>query len=212
MDESSRRRTLLLLAAPITLGLAWKLGWIALLRDPVRMHELVVEHRFLGALLYLAGYTVISAVGVPGVVFLVPSALVFDKPVAFVLGMIGSLTSSWLAFALTRSTLRSWIEPRVPRRLRRWDDAMAQNELRTVIVARLMFFLLPPVSWALGLTKVRTWPYLVGTVIGVLPGVALSIWVGGAFFEWLKEQPWWMWAGFFAAVAGFVVWRRRRGS
>lgn len=210
MDAGTKRRALLLVAAPTLLALAWKLGVIALLRDPARMQELVAEHAVFGAVLYLAGYTVISAFGVPGVVFLVPSALVFPKPVAFALGMVGSVSSSWLAFALTRSTFRSWIEPRVPQRLRRWDDAMAKDELRTVIIARLTFFLLPPVSWALGLTKVRTWPYLLGTALGIVPGVAISIWVGGSFFEWLKEQPWWMWAAFFGAIGIWVLVRRAR--
>ncbi len=210
MDSGGKRRALLIVAAPVTLALVWKLGLIALLRDPVRMHALVDAHQILGALLYLAGYTVISAIGVPGVFFLVPSALVFPKAEAFGLGMIGSLTSSWLAFGLTRSTFRSWVEPRVPKRLRRWDESIAKNELTTVITARLTFFLLPPVSWALGLTKVRTLPYLLGTAIGILPGVAFSIWAGGSFFDWLEHQPWWMWALFFGAIAVAMVVRRRR--
>lgn len=201
MAKGRKRRLFVAFAAPATLVVAWKLGVLGFLRNPAAMESYVAVHPALGALAYLSAYTFISAFGVPGVFFLLPSALVFPKLEAFALGMIGSMTSSWLAFAITRTTLRTFIEPRVPKRLRTWDSRIGENQLATVVTARLTFFLLPPVSWALGLTKVRTGPYLLGTALGILPGVAFCIFVGGSFLDWLRMQPWWMWAGFFGAVA-----------
>jgi len=206
--KGRKRRWFVAIAAPTTLLVAWKLGVIDLFRDPAAMHAVVERHPITGPIAYLLTYTVVSAFGVPGVLFLIPSALVFPRHEAFALGILGSMTSSWLAFALTRTAFRSVIEPRVPKRLRIWDAKIEENQLTTVITARLTFFLLPPVSWALALTKVRTGPFLLGTFLGMIPGVWFCIYVGGSFLHWMREQPWWVWAIGLSVVAVALLARR----
>jgi uncharacterized membrane protein YdjX (TVP38/TMEM64 family) len=209
MAHGSRRRITVLVLVPLLSFFAWKMGIVAALGNPGSWHHLVAEHAVLGAVLYVLVHAVFSAAGVPSVVFLVPATFIFPKLEAFALGMAGALLGSWLGFALARSTFRSWVEPRVPRGLRHWDARIAENELLAVTTIRLTFFLLPPVAWALGLTKVRTLPYLVGTFLGILPGVLFFTYVGGSFFDWLAAQPAWVWIAFLLAVGAFVVWKRR---
>ena len=117
-----------------------------------------------------------------------------------------------LGFELARGGFRSWVEPRVPKRLRKWDAAIAENEYKAVTIIRLTFFLLPPVAWALGLTKVRRLPYFVGTFLGTLPGVLFFTFVGGSFFDWLASQPLWVWLAFFAFVAAYFAYKKLRPS
>lgn len=209
MAKGRKRRWFVTLAAPAIILAAYRFGVVDLLRDPVAMHALATAHPVLAPLAYVATYTVVSAFGLPGLFFLIPSALVFPKHEAFALGVLGSITSSWLAFALTRSAFRPVIEPRIPKRLRIWDERIEQNQLMAVVTARLTFFLLPPVSWALALTKVRTAPYLLGTFLGMLPGVWFCVYVGGSFLHWMGEQPWWVWAIAGSAVVAFFVIRRQ---
>lgn len=208
MAKGRKRRWFVTLAAPAIVLAAYRFGVVDLLRDPAAMHALATAHPVAAPLVYLATYTVVSAFGLPGLFFLIPSALVFPRHEAFALGIVGSILSSWLAFALTRSAFRPVIEPRIPKRLRIWDERIEQNQLMAVVTARLTFFLLPPVSWALALTKVRTTPYLVGTFIGMLPGVWFCVYVGGSFLHWMREQPWWAWAIACALVVTFLVVRR----
>lgn len=208
MAKGRKRRWFLAISVPGIVGLAYASGFVDLLRDTEGLHSIAVAHPVLAPLAYLLTYTVISAFGVPGLVFMIPSALVFPRHEAFALGIVGSITSSWLAFALTRSAFRSFLEPRIPKRLRIWDERIEKSQLAAVITARLMFFLLPPVSWALALTKVRTGPYLLGTFLGMLPGVWFCVYVGGSFLHWLRLQPWWVWAIAAALVLLVVVVKR----
>ena len=59
----------------------------------------------------------------------------------------------------------------------------------SVLVARLLFFMAPPAHWMLGLSSVG-WPaYLIGTIIGLLPGIVLVSVGGKGLFGFLATQP-----------------------
>lgn len=210
MQPGTKRRILVLVATPIALYFAWHLGLVDAMSDVSRWRAFVEQHRVLGAVLFVVVHALAAAAGIPSVVFLVPSTLIFPRVEAFVLGMGGAMLGSMLGFELARGGFRSWVEPRVPKRLRRWDDAIAENEYRAVTVIRLTFFLLPPVAWALGLTKVRRLPYFVGTFLGTLPGVLFFTFVGGSFFDWLASQPLWVWVAFGVVVAAYFTYKKLR--
>ena len=210
MTPQNQRRVAVLLGTPVLVALAFQLGVVDSLKDPSSWRVLVAQHAVVGAVLYVVAHALAAAAGIPSVVFLVPATLIFPKFEALVLGMAGAMLGSYIGFALARSTFRSWVEPRVPARLRRWDEAIAKNELMTVTTIRLTFFLLPPVAWALGLTKVRTGPYLLGTFFGTLPGVVFFTYAGGSFFGWLASQPLSVWLAFGVGVGAFIFYRRRK--
>src|SRR5262249_60293824 len=60
-------------------------------------------------------------------------------------------------------------------RIRALDDRLERPGVAPVIVLRLLFFLAPPLNWVLGATRVRLSDYVVGTAIGILPGIALTV-------------------------------------
>lgn len=145
------------------------------------------EHRVTAEIGYVVMHTVLAGIGVPSILFLIPAPLMFPVHEAFAMGIVGSILGSQLAFELARGSLRTTLAARIPERLRRLDDRIEQNGFRTVVVLRLTLFLLPPVAWALGLTKVSARTYLVGTFVGMLPGVAFCNYVGAEFVAWLSR-------------------------
>jgi uncharacterized membrane protein YdjX (TVP38/TMEM64 family) len=210
---SSAAKKLSVIAISLTLlAVAEATGTLDLLHDPERVRALLVAGGYGAWAVYLLLFTVLSGLGVPSVVFLVPMPLVWSMPVSFGLGLIGSMSSSVLGFWIARYVARDWVAERLPAKLQRFDRQIEANALRTVVWMRLVFFLTPPSTWFLALSRVPTPIYVVGTFIGSLPGVLLFIYVGGSFFGWLAHRPPWVWATAGAVALGLLAFKSARAK
>ena len=92
-------------------------------------------------------------------------------------GSVGACAAFWIA----RAVARGWVAQRVARspRFISLDDALDEHGLKVVVLTRLSpiapFVI---VNYVLGLTKVPFWKYVLGTVIGVTPGMVLYVYFG----------------------------------
>lgn len=126
-----------------------------------------------GAAAYVAAFALVQPLGAPGVLFVVAAALVWPFCLAFGLAWLGSILAGTVGFCFARGIGRDWIADRLPKRLRAYDDRLAERGWRTVLIVRVLFFLSAPAHWALGLSKVRTRAFVLGSALGFLPGVLL---------------------------------------
>jgi len=186
-------------------------GW-EWLSDADRVEEFFTERGLLGPLVFVLLMWAVQPWGVPGAVFMVPAAVVWPLPVAMGLSWVGNMGASLIAFLFARWVARDWAQARVPERVRRWDDRLASGGILEVTVLRLATGQLPPADWLLGVSNVRMVPFLVGTALGIIPGIVVITMVGGSLFGWVAESPW-RWGPLVALGAvGFVWSRRRRGA
>jgi len=112
---------------------------------------------------------------------------VFGAASAFVYGWIAAIVGTTLSFLLARGVFyrytRGIAESDRFRRLRAIDGRLAEHGFVTVLGLRLLFFLAPPLSWLLGVTRVRLRDYLLGTAIGITPGLGVTVYLGDAVSE-----------------------------
>lgn len=201
------------LALVVALGVvAWWLGLIELVLQPERVRELLVESGVWGPLVFLAAFALLEPFGVPGVLFVLPAALAWPAGVALGLSWLGSLLASIVGFAFARWIGRDWVEAHLPARLRVYDQRLEERGLRTVIAVRLMFFLAPAAHWALGLSRVRIAPFLVGSAIGYLPGLVAVVLFGKGAAALLTGRSPLVWLAAALAVAAASLLFRRRAS
>jgi len=88
-----------------------------------------------------------------------------------------------LTFFLVRQTVGAYVHrsPAVRfHRLRAIDERVARRGFVTVFVLRVIFCMAPPLTWALGATRVRWRDYLGGTALGITPGIGLGAYLGDA--------------------------------
>ena len=188
--------------------LAWSQGWFDRL-SAESVEGWIRDAGPWGPVLYVALFTALEPFGVPGLVFVLPGGLVWSWPTLFLLTWIAATTAGTVGFFFARTLGRDFVEARLSARARSYDDALAENGLRTVIMIRLLFFIAPWAHWLLGLSRVRFRDFLLGTIIGLAPMMALFTWLGGNAVEWIGERPVLATLALLAIVGALVLAARR---
>jgi uncharacterized membrane protein YdjX (TVP38/TMEM64 family) len=125
---------------------------------------------------------------VPATIFQIAGGWAFGKWLGFVYTMLGDALGAALGFAVARQwgdrVLRRWLSPHSLEQVQRLASRMTW---RSVMVLRL----LPGpaytmVSLAAGLSPLRFGPYLLGSVVGVAPWIALLVLAGDV----ARSNPW----------------------
>lgn len=139
-----------------------------------------------GMLLFVLAFTLIQPLGVSGHLFVVTAGLVWPPGLAFGLSLGSAVLTHGLAFLFYRYVAQEWAQKRVPRRLARYEQALADKPFRIVLVFRLLAFTAPLLPLLLGVSRVPFWPMIAATAIGISPAIALDVWLGGSLLDWLR--------------------------
>lgn len=128
--------------------------------------------------LAFVGLCVVSVLlHMPEIVLIAVGGVVFGGVKGFVLGWVGSVAGSTSSFLVARYFLQDAFRGAIisrSRRLLSLDERLAQHGFLTVLSLRLVFFMAPPLNWALGVTRVRFRDYFLGSAIGVIPCTAVT--------------------------------------
>ncbi|UCH30522.1 MAG: TVP38/TMEM64 family protein [Myxococcales bacterium] len=157
--------------------------------DPATMRDWIRAAGPWGGLLFVASYSVFQPFGVNGLVFLLSAPLIWNPTEAFLLNWAGTAGTGLFSYAGARFMARDWIQERLPRRVRRFDERLRTHGFRTVLLLRLIFYTTPSVQWALGVSQVRFFPFLVASVLGVAPFTLGTTLVGIRVAAWIEEHP-----------------------
>ncbi len=142
-----------------------------------------------GGVVFIVTYSILQPLGVNGLVFLLSAPLIWTPAEAFVLNWAGTVGTGLFSFFGARWAAREWIQQRLPRWIRRFDDRLYTRGFRTVFLLRLIFYTAPSVQWALGVSRVRFAPFLSATVVGVAPFTLLATLLGVRAAAWIEEHP-----------------------
>ncbi len=162
----------------------------------------------------LAAYVIGSQIMFPITVLILATAYVFGPWLGFVYALAGSVLGAWVTYSIGwrigSDAYKRLTESRF--------DAIINLLRRKGLVAVITTHLLPVgpftfVNLAAGVVRVGGWEFLLGCVIGMLPGIALT-----AFLERQTEKlfrdPGLITAGLVAlsalVIVAFVVWARHR--
>lgn len=186
-------------------------AWVA--ANPVR-----------GALFYLAGAALAGIAMTPGWIPMMLGGFLFGAGTGFVLALAGIVLGATAGFVVGRSLLRGWIEERLRKhgRLRALDRAVDDNAFAVVLLSRLALVLpYNLLNYFYGLTSVKTSTFVAATAVGMLPIVAMYVYLGtlardiGDLLEGggaPDEARWWIAAFGLIAIVGLVLVIRRSAA
>jgi uncharacterized membrane protein YdjX (TVP38/TMEM64 family) len=130
------------------------------------------NHRPAFTIGFILIYIVQTALSLPGAAILtLAGGAIFGVAMGTLWVNIGASTGALMAFLLARTLLRDWVINRFGNKIKAFDKGLTKNGLSYLLFLRLVplfpFFL---VNLACGVTGLSIRTYLVGTVIGILPG------------------------------------------
>jgi uncharacterized membrane protein YdjX (TVP38/TMEM64 family) len=135
-------------------------------------------------LIFVVIYAGATVAVVPGSVLTLTSGALFGPVLGTVCAVTGAsigATISFLFVRLVRGGKSLSGEGALASRLVRYDERMAAHGFVTVLFLRLVpLFPFTALNYGLGLTRVRTRDYVLGTIIGIIPGSFAYTYFGDA--------------------------------
>lgn len=138
-----------------------------------------------GIAVYLLAFWFVQPLGLSGNLFAVVAGLVWSKPVALVLALLGAFGSAMTNVAVARYLAFDWVQRRIPAKVRRYERWVTERGLAGVIVYRLATFTLHPAQLLIGVLNVPLPRLMLGTLIGFAPAVFIGVVLGGELTRWL---------------------------
>ena len=133
-----------------------------------------------GYALYLLAFVLGELVQVPGFMFIAAATLVYGPFLGFPLALVGSVTSVAVGFLMVRWVGGQLFAEVKQRHVKTLLSKLDQHPVLVVFALRALFWVSPPITYALALTRVRFRDYLLGSAVGLLlPVLGLTF-----FFEW----------------------------
>lgn len=187
-----RRRLLAGVVGVLLLPLVIRYG--PLLFDQMHLVEVVQSHGLWGYIIFLLLHIVATMLGVPGVILTIVGGILFGLLWGSVLSLVGATLGAMGAFWTARYLFLDWAQKRVRDRklLCSFNQAVLQHPFSFVLIVR--FAPISPfnlVNFLFGMTTIHWFPYSLGTLIGIIPGVIAYTWIGVAGNEAMHGKgPW----------------------
>ncbi|HLQ86782.1 MAG TPA: VTT domain-containing protein [Salinisphaeraceae bacterium] len=164
----------------LAVGLIWALVEDLSLRDILAIVYNFVDANPLAPLVYIMIYGLRSFTLFPAMCMTIAAGSLFGFFPGIIWGLLGENLSASVAYGLARF-LRSNPEKREQvQRLNLFRRLLVKQAFPTVIVLRASFLPFDLVNYGCGLLRVRWWPYLFGSMIGMLPPMLTFVSFGSA--------------------------------
>ncbi|MEO0997681.1 MAG: FAD-dependent oxidoreductase [Pseudomonadota bacterium] len=144
---------------------------------PATYQSLYAEHPRATLGIYFAVYVLVAALSIPGAaLFTLIAGAVFGLGTGTLLVSFASSIGATLAFLSSRLVLRSAIESRFERQLKRINQGIEKDGALYLFALRLIpAFPFVVINLAMGLTKLRIGTYYVVSQLGMLPGTLVYV-------------------------------------
>jgi pyruvate/2-oxoglutarate dehydrogenase complex dihydrolipoamide dehydrogenase (E3) component/uncharacterized membrane protein YdjX (TVP38/TMEM64 family) len=169
-----------------------------------------------GMLVFVAVYVLATVLFVPGLLLTMGAGLAYGVAVGTPLVWVAANVGAVAAFVLGRTAARDAIAARVAgnAKFAAIDRAVGREGLKIVLLTRLSpAFPFNLLNYAYGLTRVSLRDYVVGSLVGMIPGTLMYVYLGSLVTSVAEltsggrtGAPWWIRIlGFAATVAVTVV-------
>ena len=131
--------------------------------------------------IFLGLYLGLTLIGAPAIPLTIAGGIFFGFWWGTILSILGATLGAIATFSLTRSWLKRWVQKWFGQHhgLIRFNRAATRIPFRFVLFIRLMpVFPFNLSNFLLGLTPIGYCPYILGTLMGIIPGTLTYTWLG----------------------------------
>jgi len=189
MNSKQKTITKFIIFIIIIAGLIYSIQYFGI-KDyltPSKIKESVLMFGPLAPFAFILIYNLGSILFLPGTILSVAGGAIFGSTLGTVYVVIGATLGATLAFLISRYFARSFFEDIVERKfpkIKEYDERLEKNGFMTVLFFRLIpLFPFNGLNFALGLTKVKIKDYFLATLIGIIPGTFVYVYLGNSLAE-----------------------------
>jgi len=140
------------------------------------------EHPAQGAFLFILVYIVATVLLIPGSILTLGAGFIF-RPLPTAIGVVlaGASIGLFFAFLFGRYLCRGWVSQKLVHHAKflAVDKALENEGWKVLFLLRLApVFPFNILNYIAALTKIKLWQYLVASVIGIIPGTCLYVYLG----------------------------------
>ena len=178
--SGSRMRT----TALVVVGIVVIVSALKVLHVERHLLELVTWIRgagWVGTLGFALVYVVATVIFLPGSVLTLGAGFAYGVGLGTLVVTVGANLGAFLAFLLGRTVARDWVAARIAAnpRFAAVDRAVGREGLKIVLLTRLSpVFPFSLLNYAFGLTRVSARDYVLGSLVGMLPGTIMYVYLG----------------------------------
>jgi len=190
------------------LGILWTITPLADFTDVSRLGPLFerIQGTSWTPVLVAVIYTVASLVMFPITVLLVLTAMTFAPVTAGIYAVLGTTLGAFVTYALGRWGGRRLVHRLMGHRLKSLSARLSKHGILTIVALRITpvapFTL---INLAAGATHIRTWDFVVGTALGLLPSVVALTAVGESLWQVIEEPTAGRLTILGAVIAGWIA-------
>lgn len=167
--------------AVVFLALVYSLSLLPFAEWTAVVVEWVQQHPIAGPLAYIVCVIIATVLMAPGSGSLMIAGFLFGLIPGFLFAAIAIIVGAQGAFLTGRIVARQWVEKKVAanKRLRAIEKGLQEEAFLIVALTRLsMIIPFSVLNYGYGITSVRPWTHLSATAVGILPAVALYVYLG----------------------------------
>ena len=207
MQNLTRIAIALILA--IAFACAWYFDFFEYLTVD-RLREIKATLGVWAPIAFVVAFVAGELLQVPSVFWVLCAGLIWPWWIALPLALVAALLAATVAFLVARHVLGDRFHEKLPKGFEGLNKGLQNSPLRAIVAIRLTTFLHPVVHWVLAASPISLATFLLGTLIGILPGVIAIIFLGQSFVNWGDEYAYWI-VGVGGAVGiGYLAYQRSR--
>ncbi|MEU0505315.1 TVP38/TMEM64 family protein [Nocardia sp. NPDC005998] len=155
---------------------------LAPLPTPQQMQDWATSVGPIFPLLFFVVHALVTVAPVPRTVLTVSAGVLFGPALGIVLAAAATTVSAALAILLVRALDRDRVAAHLTHpAVRSIDERLERRGWLAVGSLRLIAFApFSVINYSCGLSSIRFWPYMIATVIGILPGTIGTVILGDA--------------------------------
>ncbi|HEY9148095.1 MAG TPA: TVP38/TMEM64 family protein, partial [Gammaproteobacteria bacterium] len=139
--------------------------------SPAALEQWVANAGMAGPLLFMLIYALGTVLFLPGSVLTLAGGAIFGPVWGTLYNLSGATLGATLAFLIARYLAADWVERKSGGKLKQIKNGVEGEGWRFVAFVRLVpLFPFNVLNYALGLTRIRLWHYLLATYVCMLPG------------------------------------------
>lgn len=186
--RSELKAALLLIGIGVLALWAHRSGWVEQL-EPQKLRSLLNSFGALAPLVFIVISSLRPLLFVPAGLISIVGGLAFGLLLGTVYTVISSTIGAIIAFTLTRYFGQELIRKIWPGRTEKWSQALHGQGMYLIFLTRLLpIFPFDAISYAAGLSQIKFCDFILGTILGVIPGTLLYTFLGSTIHEGLSPR------------------------